>query len=124
MLLGAYWFLGKRKKRRGFVFYKITKIKKTKPFTVFFTSGTPSALTFTVIITLPKPRTGALTDAKGDRSKTPSLLLLKKTITIKTQRRAQRGTKYHAAPIKTAQPAPNAVRAAPQGMILFVIHSI
>jgi hypothetical protein len=31
---------------------------------------------------------------------------------IKTQRRAQRGTKYHAAPTKTAQPALNTARAA------------
>jgi hypothetical protein len=41
----------------------------------------------------------------------------------KTQRRAQRGTKYHAAPAKTAESAPNTVRP-PLGMIIFVCHGI
>jgi hypothetical protein len=41
----------------------------------------------------------------------------------KTQRRAQRGTKYHAAPNKTAGSAPNAAQP-PLGMLFFVIHCI
>jgi hypothetical protein len=40
------------------------------------------------------------------------IIINKKIIDVKTQRRAQRGTKYHAAPTKTAQPAPNAARTA------------
>jgi len=40
-------------------------------------------------------------------------LQIKKAITIKTQRRARRGTKYHAAPTKTGRSTLNAADAVP-----------